>query len=153
MALISPVLFLDFLQPQKDLHFLLETNNEYRSLLACFPEIFAVHKVLVDSSILVYQAKNQFGQLLKGQQTKNFLWLRPLLEPSVATVCHLLISLVSHAASGHGAQSNADWFSSLPVRPVCQQWIVCGSDQDSRDNKDMVGEVFKRQTGSKDRTR
>ncbi|XP_068586399.1 sorting nexin-9-like isoform X2 [Cebidichthys violaceus] len=31
-------------QPQKDLHFLLETNGEYKGLLGCFPEIIAVHK-------------------------------------------------------------------------------------------------------------
>ncbi|XP_074520540.1 sorting nexin-9-like isoform X2 [Halichoeres trimaculatus] len=31
-------------QPQRDLHFLLETNNEYRGMLGCFPEIFSVHK-------------------------------------------------------------------------------------------------------------
>lgn len=35
----------DFQQPQKDLHFLLETNSEYKSLLACFPDIVDVHKV------------------------------------------------------------------------------------------------------------
>uniref|UniRef100_A0A671YYM4 Sorting nexin 9a n=1 Tax=Sparus aurata TaxID=8175 RepID=A0A671YYM4_SPAAU len=37
-------------QPQKDLHFLLETNNEYKGLLGCFPEIMAVHKVLTHST-------------------------------------------------------------------------------------------------------
>ncbi|XP_027866447.1 sorting nexin-9-like [Xiphophorus couchianus] len=35
-------------QPQKDLHFLLETNSEYKGLLGCFPEIIAVHKAAVD---------------------------------------------------------------------------------------------------------
>ncbi|XP_073318786.1 sorting nexin-9-like isoform X1 [Pagrus major] len=35
-------------QPQKDLHFLLETNNEYKGLLGCFPEIMAVHKAAVE---------------------------------------------------------------------------------------------------------
>ncbi|XP_038578172.1 sorting nexin-9-like [Micropterus salmoides] len=35
-------------QPQKDLHFLLETNCEYKSLLGCFPEIIAVHKAAVE---------------------------------------------------------------------------------------------------------
>ncbi|XP_051284045.1 sorting nexin-9 isoform X2 [Dicentrarchus labrax] len=34
-------------QPEKDLHFLLETNNEYKGLLGCFPEIIAVHKAAV----------------------------------------------------------------------------------------------------------
>nr|XP_046238797.1 sorting nexin-9-like isoform X2 [Scatophagus argus] len=33
-------------QPQKDLHFLLETNSEYKGLLGCFPEIITIHKVL-----------------------------------------------------------------------------------------------------------
>nr|XP_020474771.1 sorting nexin-9-like [Monopterus albus] len=35
-------------QPQEDLHFLLETNSEYKSLLGCFPEIIAVHKAAVE---------------------------------------------------------------------------------------------------------
>uniref|UniRef100_A0A3B4TIF7 Sorting nexin-9-like n=1 Tax=Seriola dumerili TaxID=41447 RepID=A0A3B4TIF7_SERDU len=35
-------------QPQKDLHFLLETNSEYKGLLSCFPEIIAVHKAAVE---------------------------------------------------------------------------------------------------------
>ncbi|XP_067439360.1 sorting nexin-9-like isoform X2 [Thunnus thynnus] len=35
-------------QPQKDLHFLLETNGEYKGLLGCFPEIIAVHKAAID---------------------------------------------------------------------------------------------------------
>ncbi|XP_013863993.1 sorting nexin-9 isoform X2 [Austrofundulus limnaeus] len=35
-------------QPQKDLHFLLETNSEYKGLLGCFPEIITVHKAAVD---------------------------------------------------------------------------------------------------------
>uniref|UniRef100_A0A3B4TII9 Sorting nexin-9-like n=1 Tax=Seriola dumerili TaxID=41447 RepID=A0A3B4TII9_SERDU len=34
--------------PQKDLHFLLETNSEYKGLLSCFPEIIAVHKAAVE---------------------------------------------------------------------------------------------------------
>lgn len=87
MDLISPVLILDFLQPQKDLHFLLETNNEYRSLLACFPEIFAVHKVLVDSSALVYQAKNQFEAkcwpTVEGARDHGL----PLAPPSTVAIC------------------------------------------------------------------
>ncbi|XP_028255989.1 sorting nexin-9-like [Parambassis ranga] len=35
-------------QPQKDLHFLLETNSEYKGQLGCFPEIIAVHKAAID---------------------------------------------------------------------------------------------------------
>ncbi|XP_047211618.1 sorting nexin-9-like isoform X1 [Girardinichthys multiradiatus] len=35
-------------QPQKDLHFLLETNSEYKGLLGCFPEIICVHKAAVE---------------------------------------------------------------------------------------------------------
>lgn len=34
-----------FLQPKKDLHFLMETNNEYKGLLGCFPDTIGVHKV------------------------------------------------------------------------------------------------------------
>ncbi|KAA0708336.1 Sorting nexin-9 [Triplophysa tibetana] len=32
-------------QPKKDLHKLMETNNEYKGLLGCFPDTIAVHKV------------------------------------------------------------------------------------------------------------
>ncbi|CAJ1087423.1 sorting nexin-9-like [Xyrichtys novacula] len=35
-------------QPQKDLHFLLETNNEYRGMLGCFPDIISVHKSAIE---------------------------------------------------------------------------------------------------------
>ncbi|XP_042372131.1 sorting nexin-9-like [Plectropomus leopardus] len=35
-------------QPQKDLHFLLETNSEYKGMLGCFPEIISVHKAAVE---------------------------------------------------------------------------------------------------------
>ncbi|XP_015256886.1 PREDICTED: sorting nexin-9-like [Cyprinodon variegatus] len=35
-------------QPQKDLHFLLETNSEYKGLLGCFPEILTVHKAAAE---------------------------------------------------------------------------------------------------------
>uniref|UniRef100_A0A7N8WTC3 Sorting nexin-9-like n=1 Tax=Mastacembelus armatus TaxID=205130 RepID=A0A7N8WTC3_9TELE len=37
-------------QPQEDLHFLLETNSEYKGLLGCFPEIIAVHKAAVEKA-------------------------------------------------------------------------------------------------------
>lgn len=33
------------LQPKKDLHSLMETNNEYKGLLGCFPDTIGVHKV------------------------------------------------------------------------------------------------------------
>lgn len=32
-------------QPKKDLHFVMETNNEYKGLLGCFPDTIGVHKV------------------------------------------------------------------------------------------------------------
>uniref|UniRef100_A0A8C7GBB8 Sorting nexin 9 n=1 Tax=Oncorhynchus kisutch TaxID=8019 RepID=A0A8C7GBB8_ONCKI len=32
-------------QPRKDLHFLMENNNEYKGLLGCFPDTIGVHKV------------------------------------------------------------------------------------------------------------
>ncbi|KAK2857262.1 hypothetical protein Q5P01_005997 [Channa striata] len=35
-------------QPNNDLHFLLETNSEYKSLLGCFPDIISVHKAAVE---------------------------------------------------------------------------------------------------------
>uniref|UniRef100_A0A8C6KRA9 Sorting nexin n=1 Tax=Nothobranchius furzeri TaxID=105023 RepID=A0A8C6KRA9_NOTFU len=35
-------------QPKKDLHFLMETNNEYKGLLGCFPDTIAVHKAAIE---------------------------------------------------------------------------------------------------------
>ncbi|KAG7465639.1 hypothetical protein MATL_G00155650 [Megalops atlanticus] len=35
-------------QPKKDLHFLLETNNEYKGLLGCFPDTLSVHKAAIE---------------------------------------------------------------------------------------------------------
>ncbi|CAL8316960.1 unnamed protein product [Merluccius merluccius] len=35
-------------QPRKDLHFLMETNNEYKGLLGCFPDTIAVHKAGIE---------------------------------------------------------------------------------------------------------
>ncbi|KAM4602014.1 sorting nexin-9-like isoform 2-T5 [Polymixia lowei] len=35
-------------QPKKDLHYLMETNNEYKGLLGCFPDTIAVHKAAID---------------------------------------------------------------------------------------------------------
>uniref|UniRef100_A0A8C4GU41 Sorting nexin n=1 Tax=Dicentrarchus labrax TaxID=13489 RepID=A0A8C4GU41_DICLA len=34
--------------PKKDLHFLMETNNEYKGLLGCFPDTIGVHKAAID---------------------------------------------------------------------------------------------------------
>uniref|UniRef100_A0A4W4FYP1 PX domain-containing protein n=1 Tax=Electrophorus electricus TaxID=8005 RepID=A0A4W4FYP1_ELEEL len=35
-------------QPRKDLHSLMETNNEYKGLLGCFPETIGVHKAAIE---------------------------------------------------------------------------------------------------------
>ncbi|XP_066532970.1 sorting nexin-9b isoform X2 [Hoplias malabaricus] len=35
-------------QPRKDLHYLMETNNEYKGLLGCFPDTIGVHKAAID---------------------------------------------------------------------------------------------------------
>uniref|UniRef100_A0A671NC60 Sorting nexin-9-like n=1 Tax=Sinocyclocheilus anshuiensis TaxID=1608454 RepID=A0A671NC60_9TELE len=35
-------------QPKKDLHFLMETNNEYKGLLGCFPDTVGVHKAAIE---------------------------------------------------------------------------------------------------------
>uniref|UniRef100_A0A8C1F937 Sorting nexin n=1 Tax=Cyprinus carpio carpio TaxID=630221 RepID=A0A8C1F937_CYPCA len=35
-------------QPKKDLHFLMETNNEYKGLLGCFPDTIGVHKAAIE---------------------------------------------------------------------------------------------------------
>ncbi|XP_051502306.1 sorting nexin-9a [Myxocyprinus asiaticus] len=35
-------------QPKKDLHFLMETNTEYKGLLGCFPDTLGVHRAAID---------------------------------------------------------------------------------------------------------
>ncbi|KTF79970.1 hypothetical protein cypCar_00032011 [Cyprinus carpio] len=35
-------------EPKKDLHFLMETNNEYKGLLGCFPDTIGVHKAAIE---------------------------------------------------------------------------------------------------------
>uniref|UniRef100_A0A672IF10 Sorting nexin n=1 Tax=Salarias fasciatus TaxID=181472 RepID=A0A672IF10_SALFA len=35
-------------QPKKDLHFVMETNNEYKGLLGCFPDTIGFHKAAID---------------------------------------------------------------------------------------------------------
>ncbi|XP_062303021.1 sorting nexin-9a isoform X1 [Osmerus eperlanus] len=35
-------------QPRRDLHFLMETNNEYKGLLGCFPDTIGVHKAAIE---------------------------------------------------------------------------------------------------------
>ncbi|XP_062378701.1 sorting nexin-9a [Sardina pilchardus] len=35
-------------QPKQDLHFLLETNSEYKGLLGCFPDTIGVHKAAIE---------------------------------------------------------------------------------------------------------
>ncbi|XP_059504464.1 sorting nexin-9 isoform X2 [Stegostoma tigrinum] len=37
-------------QPKKDLHYLMETNQEYKGLLGCFPEIISVHKGAIEKA-------------------------------------------------------------------------------------------------------
>ncbi|XP_061097617.1 sorting nexin-9-like isoform X2 [Conger conger] len=37
-------------QPKKDLHFLMETNNEYKGLLGCFPDTIGVHKAAIEKA-------------------------------------------------------------------------------------------------------
>uniref|UniRef100_A0A7M4G2Q3 Sorting nexin n=1 Tax=Crocodylus porosus TaxID=8502 RepID=A0A7M4G2Q3_CROPO len=35
-------------QPRKDLHFLMETNHEYKGFLGCFPDIIGAHKGVIE---------------------------------------------------------------------------------------------------------
>ncbi|KAM9317057.1 sorting nexin-9 [Gastrophryne carolinensis] len=35
-------------QPRKDLHYLMETNHEYKGFLSCFPDIISAHKAAID---------------------------------------------------------------------------------------------------------
>ncbi|XP_067900879.1 sorting nexin-9b isoform X3 [Heterodontus francisci] len=37
-------------QPKKDLHYLMETNQEYKGLLGCFPDIISVHKGAIEKA-------------------------------------------------------------------------------------------------------
>uniref|UniRef100_A0A4W3JNA7 Sorting nexin 9 n=1 Tax=Callorhinchus milii TaxID=7868 RepID=A0A4W3JNA7_CALMI len=37
-------------QPKKDLHYLMETNQEYKGLLGCFPDIIGVHKSAIEKA-------------------------------------------------------------------------------------------------------
>ncbi|XP_067845223.1 palmitoyltransferase ZDHHC14 isoform X3 [Heptranchias perlo] len=37
-------------QPKKDLHYLMETNQEYKGLLGCFPDIIGVHKGAIEKA-------------------------------------------------------------------------------------------------------
>lgn len=35
-------------QPRKDLHYLMETNHEYKGFLSCFPDMISAHKAAID---------------------------------------------------------------------------------------------------------
>lgn len=35
-------------QPKKDLHYLMETNHEYKGFLSCFPDIISAHKAAIE---------------------------------------------------------------------------------------------------------
>uniref|UniRef100_W5KXD1 Sorting nexin n=1 Tax=Astyanax mexicanus TaxID=7994 RepID=W5KXD1_ASTMX len=60
-------------QPKKDLHFLLETNNEYKGLLGCFPDLIGVHRAAIEkvkeADRLV--AMNKIGPQDKQTMQKN----------------------------------------------------------------------------------
>uniref|UniRef100_A0AAR2KRX7 Sorting nexin n=1 Tax=Pygocentrus nattereri TaxID=42514 RepID=A0AAR2KRX7_PYGNA len=60
-------------QPKKDLHFLMETNSEYKGLLGCFPDIIGVHKAAIEkvkeADRLV--AMNKIGPQDKHTMAKN----------------------------------------------------------------------------------
>ncbi|NXT05550.1 SNX9 protein, partial [Prunella fulvescens] len=48
ILITSCCLFFFFLKPKKDLHFLMETNHEYKGFLGCFPDIIAAHKGAIE---------------------------------------------------------------------------------------------------------
>ncbi|XP_026875934.2 sorting nexin-9a isoform X2 [Electrophorus electricus] len=60
-------------QPKKDLHYLMETNNEYKGLLGCFPDIIGVQKAAIekvkDADRLV--AMNKIAPQDKHNMAKN----------------------------------------------------------------------------------
>ncbi|XP_030265067.1 sorting nexin-9-like [Sparus aurata] len=74
-------------QPQKDLHFLLETNNEYKGLLGCFPEIMAVHKAAVD------KVKEADRLVSAGKITNND---RKLMNQRVSCMSYSLQAEMNH---------------------------------------------------------
>uniref|UniRef100_A0A8C1NTE5 Sorting nexin 9a n=1 Tax=Cyprinus carpio TaxID=7962 RepID=A0A8C1NTE5_CYPCA len=74
-------------QPKKDLHFLMETNNEYKGLLGCFPDTIAVHKAAIDK---VKEADHLVTMNKISQQDKH------IMEKNLSTMSYALQAEMNH---------------------------------------------------------
>ncbi|KAF4102365.1 sorting nexin-9a [Onychostoma macrolepis] len=74
-------------QPKKDLHFLMETNNEYKGLLGCFPDTVAVHKAAIDK---VKEADHLVTMNKICQQDKH------IMEKNLSTMSYALQAEMNH---------------------------------------------------------
>ncbi|KAK7142136.1 hypothetical protein R3I94_011738 [Phoxinus phoxinus] len=74
-------------QPKKDLHFLLETNNEYKGLLGCFPDTIGVHKAAIDK---VKEADHLVTMNKISQQDKH------TMEKNLSTMSYALQAEMNH---------------------------------------------------------
>ncbi|RXN18338.1 sorting nexin-9-like isoform X2 [Labeo rohita] len=74
-------------QPKKDLHFLMETNTEYKGLLGCFPDTIAVHKAAIDK---VKEADHLVAMNKISQQDKH------VMEKNLSTMSYALQAEMNH---------------------------------------------------------
>ncbi|ROL53599.1 Sorting nexin-9 [Anabarilius grahami] len=74
-------------QPKKDLHFLLETNNEYKGLLGCFPDTIGVHKAAIDK---VKEADHLVATNKISQQDRH------TMEKNLSTMSYALQAEMNH---------------------------------------------------------
>uniref|UniRef100_A0A673LG36 Sorting nexin n=1 Tax=Sinocyclocheilus rhinocerous TaxID=307959 RepID=A0A673LG36_9TELE len=74
-------------QPKKDLHFLMETNHEYKGLLGCFPDTIAVHKAAIDK---VKEADHLVVMNKISQQDKL------IMEKNLSTMSYALQAEMNH---------------------------------------------------------
>lgn len=74
-------------QPKKDLHFLMETNNEYKGLLGCFPDTLGVHKAAIDK---VKEADHLVALNKISQQDKH------TMEKNLSTMSYALQAEMNH---------------------------------------------------------
>lgn len=74
-------------QPKKDLHFLLETNSEYKGLLGCFPDLIGVHRAAIEK---VKEADRLVATNKIGPQDKQ------TMEKNLSTMSYALQAEMNH---------------------------------------------------------
>uniref|UniRef100_A0A8B9KRY2 Sorting nexin n=1 Tax=Astyanax mexicanus TaxID=7994 RepID=A0A8B9KRY2_ASTMX len=74
-------------QPKKDLHFLLETNNEYKGLLGCFPDLIGVHRAAIEK---VKEADRLVAMNKIGPQDKQ------TMQKNLSTMSYALQAEMNH---------------------------------------------------------